>query len=97
MKRTRRKFTKEFKMNAVKMLENRGERTIESIAKDLEVHSNLLIKWRDEFVEHAEQTYLGKNEPFNEVERLRAQIKTLEREREILKKALAIFSRQKEI
>lgn len=96
MKRTRRKFTREFKMKAVKMLENRGERTIESIAKDLEIHSNLLIKWRDEFDTHATQTYLGNNEPLNEVERLRAQIKELELDREILKKALAIFSRQKE-
>jgi len=96
MKRTRRKFTREFKMKAVKMLENRGDRTIESIAKDLDIHSNLLIKWRDEFAEHAEQTYLGNNELVNEVERLRAQVKDLELDREILKKALTIFSRHKE-
>ena len=96
MKRARRTFTREFKMKAVKMLENRGDRTIESIAKDLDIHTNLLIKWRDDFAEHAERTFLGSNDVLNELERLRKENEDLKIDREILKKALAIFSRQKD-
>lgn len=81
----KRKYDDEFKQNALKMVDN-GQ-SVRSVAQSLGVGENLLHKWKATRRSNAtdlEQENL----------QLRAKIKQLELEREILKKALSIFSRQ---
>ena len=94
MKHGRRHFTKEFKLRAVKMVENRGDRTIGSIAEELGIHENLLLSWRKKITETTERAFLKQDPLLNELERLQKENADLKIDKEILKKALAIFSRQ---
>jgi transposase len=81
----RRKYDEEFKRGAMKMIDN-GQ-TVRSVAESLGVGENLLHKWKS--VRRAGATGLEQ-----EVIELRARNRQLEMERDILKKALSIFSRQ---
>ncbi len=81
----RRKFDEDFKQSALKMIEN-GQ-SVRSVAQGLGVSENLLHKWK--------QVRLS-NRSGLEAENadLRARLRQVEQERDILKKALSIFSRQ---
>jgi transposase-like protein len=46
MGKPRRKYTEEFKRDAVRMMRNRGTRTVTEVADDLGVGTNLLHRWR---------------------------------------------------
>ena len=91
----RRKYDKEFKVEAVKLLLESGK-TTDEIADDLGISSGNLTRWKREYREDAENAFPGKGRLKPEEEKLRRLIKEnedLKQEREILKKALAIFSR----
>lgn len=93
-KRGRRRFTPEFKREAVKFLLESGKPTKE-VAEDLGVSRSSLGRWRDEFegkadIEADEET------PDEELKRLRKRVRELEMEREILKKAAAFFAKESE-
>jgi transposase len=91
----RRKFNKEFKEEAVR-LTMEGDRTLVSIARSLGIHENLLYKWKRQYEEDPDGSFPGKGrlKPQDEdVMRLQKENAELRMEREILKKALAIFSR----
>ncbi len=81
----RRKFDDDFKQHALKMIEN-GQ-SVRSVAQSLGVSENLLHKWKQ--VRHAKRSDLA-----TENADLRARLRQVEVERDILKKALSIFSRQ---
>lgn len=88
--RKRRTFTKEFKQQAVQMMLDGY--TPASVADNLGVgNTNLLYRWKSEVV--AEGGPVAETLD-NEVRQLREQLRRTERERDILKKALAILSRQ---
>lgn len=93
MRKMRKKYTQEFKLRAVKMLENRGEKTIEEIAGELGISENMLYEWRKQHKNTADAVFLKKDPLLNELERLRKENEDLKLDKEILKKALAIFSR----
>ena len=91
----RRKYDKEFKVQAVKLLLESGKTTNE-IADDLGISSGNLRRWKREYREDAENAFPGKGRLKPEDEpprRLKKENEDLKQEREILKKALAIFSR----
>ena len=91
----RRKYDKEFKVQAVKLLLESGKTTNE-IADDLGINSGNLSRWKREYREDAENAFRGKGrlKPDDEkLRRLKKENDDLKQEREILKKALAIFSR----
>jgi len=91
----RRKFNKEFKEEAVR-LTMESDRTLVSVARSLGIHENLLYKWKRQYEEDPEGSFPGKGrlKPQEEdVMRLQKENAELRMEREILKKALAIFSR----
>jgi len=95
-KRTRRKFTKEFKIEAVELVKQRAGKVTE-VADNLGVHPVVLHRWIREFSEDPEYAFPGQGKlksPDEEVHRLKKEIKDLKEERDILKKALSIFSRQ---
>jgi len=92
----RRRFDKQFKLDALRMMQE-SDRPIASIARDLGVHPNVLYKWRNQFLADPDQSFPGKGKlkpEDEELRRLRREVENLKEERDILKKALAVFSRR---
>jgi transposase len=94
-------FTRECKLEAVRRSES-SEKTVAQIARDLGVPERVLYRWRHELREQREQAFPGKGHQSERSERsaleeenrrLRRELDLLKQEREILKKALGIFSR----
>ena len=92
-KRARRRFTGEFKTEAVKRLLE-GGKGLSEVATELGLGPGQLSGWRDEHLAagSAEALVLRKAERA-EVQRLKRENKRLEEEVEILKKAAAFFAR----
>ena len=95
-RRTRRTFTREFKMDAVQLAQNSGL-PLRQIEADLGLSSALLGRWVQEFVERGEEAF---TEPASHAENVRIRelerrVAVLEEERAILKKAVGIFSQAK--
>ena len=85
-KEHRRQYDEEFKRSAVQMVN--GGRSVAEVSRSLGINPNLLRKW------HAGmRASTGAVEEPGEIERLRRYVRQLEMERDILKKALSIFSR----
>src|SRR3712207_6707550 len=90
MPRTRRRFTGEFKAEAVKLLEESG-RPLQAVAGELGVHANQLRTWRDERLAAGSAKALARQKAeAAELARLRRENKRLEQENEILKRAAAL-------
>jgi transposase len=91
----RRKFSREFKLEAVKLVRERGV-SVAQAARDLDVHANVLRKWvRDHEVDPGSAfPGHGVMKPAQqEIERLRRELVRMKAERDILKKAAAYFAR----
>ena len=91
----RRRFDRQFKLDALRMVQE-TEQPIAEIARNLGIHPNILYKWRNEFLSDAEHSFPGKGnlKPEDaELRALRRELETVKEERDILKKALAVFSR----
>jgi transposase len=92
----RRQFSREFKLEAVKMVKERGV-TVAQAARDLDVHENVLRKWVREKVADPQRAFPGQGvmKPDNsEIERLKKENAKLKMERDLLKKAAAYFARE---
>jgi transposase len=92
----RRKFSKEFKREAVK-LSDREDLTIPQAAENLGIPLKLLYRWRYELKQHGDDAFRGHGQRTSEQEelaRLRRENETLRMERDILKKAAAWFAKQ---
>jgi transposase len=95
-KRTRRRYTREFKMGAVNLVKERDGRVTE-VANNLGIHPIMLHRWIKEYSDDPEYAFpgLGKlKTPDEELYLLRKENKDLKEERDILKKALSIFSKK---
>ncbi len=93
--RTRRQYTKEFKQEAVQLVLSQGGNA-SVVARNLGLKPNMLNRWIREFKADSEHAFpgLGKlKEPDEELRRLRKELADTKMERDILKKALAIFSK----
>ena len=94
MPRTRRRFTSEFKTEAVRLLEESG-RPLQAIAEELGVHANQLRTWRNEHLAAGSAEALARQKAgAAELARLRRENKRLEQENEILRRAVAFFARE---
>ena len=92
----RRKFTREFKLEAVKLVRERGV-TVAQAARDLGVHGTVLRRWAQECAADSQQAFPGQGQmkPDQlEIERLRREVIKLKAERDILKKAAAYFAKE---
>ena len=92
----RRKFTREFKLEAVKLVRERGV-TVAQAARDLGVHGTVLRRWVQEYAADSKQAFPGQGQmkPDQvEIERLRREGTKLKAERDILKKATAYFAKE---
>ena len=92
----RRRFSREFKVEAVRLVRDRGVSAAQA-ARDLDVHENVLRKWVKEFGSDPLQAFPGHGQmkpEQQEIERLKREVNKLKAERDILKKAAAFFARE---
>jgi transposase len=92
----RRQFTREFKIEAVRLIKERGV-SVAQAARDLDIHENVLRNWVKEFASDPGQAFPGHGQMRPEqleIERLRREVTKLKAERDILKKAAAFFARE---
>jgi transposase len=89
----RRKYDPEFKADVLKMVES--GRPVHEIAQSLGIKENLIYQWRirSKAAKFEEDFHSEGNDLSEENERLKAELRKVEQERDILKKALGIFSR----
>ena len=96
-----RKYTEEFKLEALELLKSSGK-TARQIERDLGITAGLLVKWRDRYQvisKDAAQAHLELSDmeaAKREIKRLQRRLAEVEEEREILKKTINIFSRKSE-
>src|SRR3954447_5742347 len=96
MARQRRSYTREFKVEAVKLVTEKGYSVAEA-ARSLGIGETLLRSWKQAFESNGEQAFPGHgNLPAieEELRRLKAENKRLLMERDILKKATAFFAKE---
>ena len=89
----RRKFSREFKLEAVKLVSERGVGFAQA-ARDLDLHVNVLRKWVREQAADPRQAFPGKGQMRPEqleIEKLRREVAKLKAERDILKKSRGLF------
>jgi transposase len=92
----RRKFSREFKLEAVNLVRERGVSYAQA-ARDLDINDNMLRRWVKEFSADPKQAFpgLGQMKPEQlEIDRLRKEVAKLKAERDILKKAAAYFAKE---
>ncbi len=92
---TRRSFSKEFKMEAVRLI-TEGGASVAQVARDLGIRDTILGRWKKELAQGCTEAFPGKGHSKpedDEVRRLRRENERLRMERDILKKAAAIFSK----
>ncbi len=91
---TRRKFSREFKLEAVRMVTEGGHSPAQ-VARDLDIRPDMLRRWRRQFEEDPEQAFPGlgqRKAREEELWQLRRKLERVTMERDILKKALGIVS-----
>src|SRR5437870_7851148 len=96
MSKTRRTFDKQFKQMAVELSETRKD--VLSVASELGIRSELLNRWRREHLQYKESSFPGNGKPIQteqeaEIARLKKDLREAQMERDILKKAVSIFSK----
>jgi len=94
MRKTRRTYTDEFKREAVQLLETSGKST-RQLERELGIGKTCLSRWKRELEVKGKQAFPGQGRVALEQERIRElerEVETLRQERDILKKAVAIFS-----
>lgn len=95
MSKKRRSFSREYKLEAVALVTEGGLSVVQA-ARDLGISQSVLGRWKRQFEEDPDQAFPGKGRlrpEDEELARLRRENEILRQEREILKKAVGIFSR----
>lgn len=91
------RYSKEFKRQAVELLETR-DTTATAVARELGIKQNQLYKWREEFKLKGDDAFRGPGrittDKRSEVSRLKAENKRLKEELDILKKAAIYFAKE---
>ena len=89
----RRQYTREFKLEAVRLIKERGVSVIQ-VARDLDVGEGLLRRWAREVSGDPQHSFPGQGQmkpEQMEIERLRREVSKLKAERDILKKVTAAY------
>jgi transposase len=93
----RRVYSKEFKLEVIRQIKQ-DDRNISEIAKELNIDPGQIYRWVREYKKYEGDSFTGHGKlPANEEEmkKLRKKLADKEEELEILKKAIAIFSKKK--
>lgn len=96
--KTKRYYSKEFKLQAISMAEDREN--VAEVARELDIRSDMLRRWIREYNEKKTGAFQGTGHPpkpkdkkLSELQRLKKELKEVTLERDILKKAVHIFSK----
>jgi transposase len=89
------KYSKEFKATAVQRALTE-DRSIAEIARELKIEPHRLYEWRSAYLLSSEGEAPAGETPEQELVRLRAELKRVRQEREILKKAVTFFAQNPE-
>ena len=92
----RRKFTREFKLEAVRLIKDRSV-SYGQASQDLGVHPSQLRDWVKKFADDPQRAFPGHGQMKPEqleIARLKREVLKLKAERDILKKAAAYFARE---
>jgi transposase len=95
--KSRRRYDSEFKREAVRLVIE-GEKSTSSVAENLGIFPGLLYKWVKDYKEDPTNSFPGKGKLKPDDERIRQlerELVDVREERDILKKAVAIFSKAK--
>jgi transposase len=95
MAKERKQYSREFKQEALRLLETSGKSASE-LERELGIGKGNLWRWKRKFAEDGEDAFPGHGRLTPEQDRLRQlerENEILRQERDILKKAVAIFSR----
>ena len=88
----RKTYPEEFKREAVRLAEERGNFTV--VARDLGINQSMIRRWKSSLESDAVEPFPGKGHPANEeVAQLQRENARLREDNEILKKAVGIFSK----
>ncbi|KGE12465.1 transposase-like protein [Sphingobacterium deserti] len=96
MSRLRKTYPEEFKLMSVELSNTRNDLT--ALAKEFDIQPSLLYRWRKEYLSKAGSSFPGNGkviltEAEQEVARLKKELRETQMERDILKKAVSIFSK----
>ena len=97
MSKKRRQFDRAFKVEAIRLISAEGRSTA-SVARDLGVSPNLLYRWREQFAVDENHAFVGTGNltaEQSELRRLQRELADVTEERDILKKAISVFSDRK--
>lgn len=93
---SRKKYSKEFKLDAVALVLEQSYSRAEA-ARSLDINANMLGRWINEHQEQDENAFRGNGkltEEQLEIRRLKEQVRRLEMEKDILKKATVFFAKE---
>ena len=93
-KRKRNVYNRDFKIKVMKLILEKHQ-SVARVSKDLGVSQNTLHQWKKAFIEHSRNCFPGNGkvtEHEAEVRRLKRELELVKEERDILKKAVGIFS-----
>jgi transposase len=96
MGRPRRKHSREFKLEAVRLVVEQS-RTVRDVAESLGVNASLLQQWKSKLKSEGALAFPGNGRQSaadEEVRRLRKELAQARQERDILKKATAYFAKE---
>lgn len=91
---SRKKYNRDFKLETVRLSYEREN--ISDLSKELGIRPSLIYRWRSEFNSMSENSFPGNGrrlEPEDELQKLRRELNEVKMERDILKKAVSIFSK----
>jgi len=94
--RTKKTYSREFKLEAIRLSETSGKRVAE-LERDLGLSTNLLRKWRSDLKVQGGAAFVGKGkqtEAESEIRRLRRELEVTRQERDLLKKAVVFFAKE---
>ena len=90
----KKRFDREFKISAVKMVTEGGHKAAE-VARSLGIHETQIYNWKKKFSDQGDKAFPGKGH-LTELAALRRKLRDVEMERDILRKAVGIFSKTTE-
>ena len=88
----KKRFDRDFKLSAVKMVTEGGHKAAE-VARSLGIDAGRLYLWKKQFGNNGDKAFVGKGH-LGEMAALRRKLREVEMERDILKKAVGIFSKE---
>ena len=98
MQKVQKTYTPELKREAVRLAQTSGK-PIAQVARELGISDTSIHQWRRELTDHGSEAFPGSGHQTaqeEEIRRLKRELEITKQERDILKKAISIFSREKQ-